>query len=78
MNEQWTIYCGKPHRTADGVPIGHACRVLPREYLEAERREEYGRAVDVLERAPLVLHVPATASGSGRVTAAPASAGERF
>ncbi len=64
MTEQRTIYCGKPHRTADGVPIDHACRVLPRDYLEAERREEYGRAAAVLERAPLVLHL-ATSSTPG-------------
>lgn len=67
MTEQRTIYCGKPHRKADGIPIDHACRVLFPEFLEAERWEEYGRAVQVLERMPLVLHegIPAALEGEG-------------
>ena len=56
MKAQHTIYCGKGHRTLDGVPVAHSCRVLAPEYLEAERREEYGRAASLLERMPLVLH----------------------
>jgi hypothetical protein len=56
MVEQRTVYCGKVHRTADGVPVDHACRVLAPAFLEAERAEEYGRAADVLEEMPLVLH----------------------
>jgi hypothetical protein len=56
MRAQETLYCGKRHRIADGVPVGHRCRVLPPRFLEAERHEEFGRAVDVLERAPVVLH----------------------
>jgi hypothetical protein len=56
MNDQHTIYCGNLHRRLDGVPIAHSCRVLAPEYLEAERREEYGRAASILERMPLVLH----------------------
>jgi len=54
--EQITIYCGKRHRRSDGLPVAHACRILDPEFLEAERLEEYGRAVSVLERMPLVLH----------------------
>lgn len=54
--EQTTIYCGKRHRKADGLPVAHACRVLDPDFLEAERLEEYGRAARVLERMPLVLH----------------------
>jgi hypothetical protein len=54
--EQRTIYCGKRHRRSDGLPVAHACRILDPDYLEAERLEEYGRAVEVLERMPLVLH----------------------
>jgi len=57
MNDQRTIYCGNRHRTLDGVPVGHSCRVLAPEYLEAERLEEYGRAASVLERMPLILHL---------------------
>lgn len=56
MCAQQTVYCGKHHRTTDGVPLGHACRVLLPEFLEAERRLEYERAADVLEGMPLVLH----------------------
>ncbi len=56
MHAQKTVYCGKLHRTADGVPLAHACRVLLPEFLEAERRREYLRAVDLLEAMPLVLH----------------------
>lgn len=56
MVEQLTIYCGKPHRTSDGVPVEHACRVLLPAFLEAERTEDFGRAADVLEGMPLVLH----------------------
>lgn len=56
MNEQLTVYCGKPHRTADGVPVGHSCCILLPAFLEAERAEEYGRAADVLERMPIVFH----------------------
>jgi hypothetical protein len=56
MSEQRTVYCGRPHRKADGVPIDHACRVLFPAFLEAERAEEYGRAAEVLEDMPLVLH----------------------
>ena len=70
MTEQRTLYCGKPHRKTDGVPIDHACRVLPPAFLEAERGEDYGRAADVLERVPIVLHrgIPA-APGGGRADA---------
>ncbi len=56
MNDQRTIYCGNRHRRADGVPIGHSCRILAPEYLRAERLEEYGWAATLLERMPLVLH----------------------
>ncbi|HSD22153.1 MAG TPA: hypothetical protein VLC54_19030 [Anaeromyxobacter sp.] len=56
MNDQRTIYCGARHRTTDGAPIAHNCRILAPEYLEAERLEEYGRAASVLERMPLILH----------------------
>jgi hypothetical protein len=53
---QHTIYCGRVHRTSDGVPVAHACRVLAPGFLEAERREEFGRAVEILDRTPRVLH----------------------
>ena len=56
MSLQRSIYCGKLHRRADGLPINHACRVLDPAYLEAERREDYGRAAAVLDETPLVLH----------------------
>jgi hypothetical protein len=56
MNGQRTLYCGNRHRTADGVPVAHSCRVLTPEYLAAERREEYGRAASLLESMPLILH----------------------
>lgn len=63
MIAQRTVYCGRPHRKADGVPIDHPCRVLFPAFLEAERAEEYGRAADVLDEMPLVLH-PGVASAA--------------
>ncbi len=59
MNDQRTLYCGNRHRRADGVPIGHSCRILAPEYLRAERLEEYGWAATLIERMPLVLHAGA-------------------
>lgn len=73
MTSQRTLYCGKPHRTLDGVPVAHSCRVLAPEYLEAERLEEYGRAASLLERMPLILHsgvaerTPGDSPRAGRV-----------
>jgi hypothetical protein len=51
-----TIYCGEPHRMADGLPVGHACRVLDPAFLLAERDEDLSRAVTLLELMPLLLH----------------------
>ncbi len=56
MKFQRTIYCGKMHRTYDGVPVDHACRILDPAYLQAERTEEYGRAAALLEAMKLVRH----------------------
>ncbi len=56
MIAQRTVYCGRRHRTSDGVPIEHPCRILLPEFLEAERREKYDLAVEVLEAMPIVLH----------------------
>lgn len=56
MNAQHTLYCGRRHRRADGIPIAHPCRVLAPEFLRAERCEEYGLAAAVLEEMALVLH----------------------
>jgi hypothetical protein len=55
MNQR-TIFCGKLHRTKDGVPVAHACRVVEPDYLHAERAQEYGRAATLLERMRVVLH----------------------
>lgn len=55
MNQR-TLYCGKLHRTEDGVPVAHPCRVLDPDYLRAERTEDYGRAAALIERMRLVLH----------------------
>jgi hypothetical protein len=55
MNQR-TIFCGKLHRTDDGVPVDHACRVLEPDYLRAERSEEYGRAAALLERMRVLRH----------------------
>jgi hypothetical protein len=56
MRAQQTVYCGKCHRTSDGAPIAHPCRILDPAFLAAEREEEYGRAATILERMRLVLH----------------------
>jgi hypothetical protein len=31
-------YCGMPHRATDGLPVAHACRVLPADAIRAEFR----------------------------------------
>jgi hypothetical protein len=73
MNQR-TLYCGQIHRTGDGVPVAHACRVLDPDYLHAERTQDYGRAAALLEQMPLVLHGGVhVAEQPGR--AAPAAAG---
>ncbi len=51
-----TIYCGKKHRLSDGVPVGHACRILDPAYLRAERDQEYGTAARLLQGMRLELH----------------------
>ena len=40
-------YCGMPHRTTDGVPLAHACRVLPPDAVRAEVRGDLARAIRV-------------------------------
>jgi len=55
MSTYVTLYCGESHRTSDGVPVEHSCRVLDPEYLKAERDKDYERAVELLERMPLIL-----------------------
>jgi uncharacterized membrane protein len=56
MRAQQTVYCGRRHRTCDGAPIAHACRILDPAFLAAERAEEFGRAVTILEAMRIVLH----------------------
>jgi hypothetical protein len=51
-----TIYCGRRHRTSDGTPVEHSCRVLDPEYLKAERAKDYERAIELFERMPITLH----------------------
>jgi hypothetical protein len=41
----WPSYCGKPHRTEDGLPLSHRCRVLPPEALRAAANGEEGLAL---------------------------------
>ena len=67
MASYLTIYCGRPHRTADGFPIGHTCRVLAPEYLAAERAKDYELALAILERMPLTLRegLPDESSATG-------------
>jgi hypothetical protein len=67
MNEHETVYCGRRHRTSDGVPIAHRCRVLAPAFLRAEAEEAWDEAVDALVAMPLVLHpgVPSDATGGG-------------
>ena len=38
-------YCGKPHRTTDGVPLAHRCCVLPPEALRAELWGDHEAAI---------------------------------
>jgi hypothetical protein len=64
MNDHQTVYCGKRHRTCDGAPIAHACRILDPAFLAAERDEEYARAAALLERMGLVLHAGVADDGA--------------
>jgi hypothetical protein len=52
-------YCGKPHRP-DGVPLAHACRVLPPESMTAALKGNFSQAVAILARdaarGPLPAH----------------------
>lgn len=41
---------------SDGVPIGHACRVLSPEFLRAERAKECEHAIAALHEMPILLH----------------------
>ena len=53
----FTRYCGKPHRTADGLPLAHRCRVLPPAALRAEIDGDLKRAVQILVKSgPTVEH----------------------
>jgi hypothetical protein len=54
-----TPYCRKPHRLADGVPLAHACRVLPREAICAVVAGDYDRAIRLLARAAASGPLPA-------------------
>ncbi len=60
-----TIYCDDLHRLDNGLPIGHACRVLDPEYLVAERDQEYSQAASLLESMPLTLHWGIPGEGDG-------------
>lgn len=50
-------YCNKVHRLVDGVPIQHECVVLPPEALEAERRDDFETANEILGWTRLRRHV---------------------
>ena len=43
-------YCGKPHRTLDGIPLAHRCRVIPPEALRAELWGDNPRAVRIFAK----------------------------
>jgi hypothetical protein len=43
-----SMYCKKDHRLVDGVPVDHACFVLPVAMLELERQGEFTNAVKEL------------------------------
>ena len=51
-------FCGKPHRTLDGVPLAHVCRVLPPEALKAESWGDRESAVRIF----------AACAAAGRIT----------
>ena len=40
-------YCGKPHRIVDGLPLAHACRVLPPDAVQAELWGDQPQAVRI-------------------------------
>jgi hypothetical protein len=44
----WAAYCGKPHRTADGLPLAHRCVALPAGALRAAVRGDLKRAARIL------------------------------
>jgi hypothetical protein len=56
----FTSFCGRPHRVADGLPLAHACRVLPPEALQAEADSNLATARHLFARraaaGPLIEH----------------------
>lgn len=52
-----STYCNYGHRLSDGKPVDHECCVLPPAALQAERDDDYDRAIELLEAAkPLRPH----------------------
>jgi hypothetical protein len=56
MDLQRTLYCDRDHRIGDGVPVGHACRVLDPAFLAAEREGDLALASILIEAMRIVLH----------------------
>jgi hypothetical protein len=56
----FTCFCGRPHRLADGLPLAHACCVLPPAALQAEADHNPALARRLLARraaaGPLAEH----------------------
>ena len=50
-----TIYCGREHRLADGVPVAHRCRVLPWAAVATEVSGDIEMMIAILAAEPLVL-----------------------
>jgi len=50
-------YCGKPHRTVDGLPLAHRCRVLPPQALRAEASGESHTALLLFARQAAAGHM---------------------
>ena len=45
-------YCNKAHRTTDGKPVQHECRILPIRALQAEMAGDFELAQRLLQEAP--------------------------
>jgi hypothetical protein len=51
-----TSYCNRGHRMRDGKPVQHECYVIPPKALEAERRGDLAKAVEMVDRTHMPIH----------------------
>lgn len=50
-----STYCNFGHRTSDGKPIEHECRIIPPEALDAEWRGDFDLALRIMRERPIYM-----------------------